>query len=147
MRPALGVMRPMANLISVVFPAPLGPTNSVGGPASIAKLTPDTMVCPPAANTTFSKVMGNVVGRSRISSSRMMLRPVAQSPGQRIDRQNDANQHAAEGDCQGQVPFGRFECDGRGHDACKTIDVAANDHDRTDFCRGPAEAGERNGHE
>src|SRR5262249_44165701 len=147
MRPALGVMSPMANLISVVFPAPLGPTNSVGGPASIAKLTPDTMDRPPAANATFSKVMGNVVGRSRISSSRMMLGPVAQSPGQRIDCENDANQHGAEGDRQGQVPFGRFERDGRGHDACKTVDVAADDHDRTDFCRGPAKAGQCNGYE
>src|SRR5262245_32717621 len=140
-------MSPMANLISVVFPAPLGPTNSVGGPASIAKLTPDTMVRPPAANATFSKVIGNVLGRSRISSSRMTLGPVAQSPCQRIDRQNDANQHGAEADCQGQVPLGSFQCDGRGHDACKTIDVAADNHDRADFCRGPAEAGERNGYE
>src|SRR5262245_2150807 len=146
MRPALGLRSPMANLISVVFPAPLGPTNTVGGPASIAKLTPDTMGRPPAINATFSKVMGNVVGRSRISSC-MMLGPVAQSPGQRVDRENDANQHGAEADRQRQVPFGRFECDGRGHDARETIDVAADDHNRTDFCRGSAEAGERNGYE
>src|SRR5262245_1592886 len=124
MRPAVGVTRPMANLIKVVFPAPFGPTNRVGGPASIEKLTPDTMDRPPAANATFSNLMGNVVGRSRISSSRMMLGPVAHSPGQRIDRENDANQHGAEANRQGQVPLGRFQCNGRGHDPREAINVA-----------------------
>src|SRR5262245_45577358 len=124
MRPALGMSKPMANLIRVVFPAPFGPTSNVGGPASMQTLMSDTIDRPPVAKATFSNAIGSMVGRSRIRSSRMMLGPVAQRPGQRIDREDHADQHGAEADRQGQIPFGRFKCYGRGHGSCKAVDVA-----------------------
>src|SRR5262245_4358996 len=91
--PAVGVSRPMANLMSVVLPEPLGPISTVGGPASIVSVTSRRMQVSPAAKATESKTIGSVLARSRIWLSGMTLGPAAHGPGHCVDDEDHDDQH------------------------------------------------------
>src|SRR5688572_24942516 len=118
MLPAVGARRPMASLMSVVLPEPLGPISTVGGPASSDRLTLRRMQVSPAVKVTVSKTMGSVVGRSRIGWSRalsgMALGPAAHRPGHGVDHEDHGDQHQAEADRERQVALGGLERDGGG---------------------------------
>src|SRR6185295_16473164 len=96
MRPAIGVSKPIASFKSDVLPEPLGPRRMVGNPALIESVTSRRTCATPAVNATFSKRIGSVVGRSRTGLSRMTFGPAPYRPGQRIDRQDHADQHEPE---------------------------------------------------
>src|SRR5262245_28745754 len=133
MLPAVGVSRPVASLMSVVLPEPLGPIRTVGEPASSSSVTSRRMQVSPAAKATESKTMGSVLVRSRIALSGMALRPAAHGPGHGIHNEDHRDQHQAEADGERQVAFGGFQRDGGGHHAREAVDVAADDHHRANL--------------
>ena len=61
--------------------------------------------------------------------------------------QDHADQHEAEPDGERQIALRCLERDGRRHHAREAVDVAADDHDRANLGRRPAEAGEQDGDE
>src|SRR5512145_1605123 len=127
MLPAVGASSPMASLMRVVLPEPLGPISTVGGPASSDRLTSyrirvDRLTLrrtrvSPAEKATASKTMGSVLVRSRTALSSMALGPAAHAPGHGVDDEDHRDQHEPQPDGERQVALGGLERDGGGHHA------------------------------
>jgi hypothetical protein len=77
MRPDVGANSPMASRISVLLPAPFGPTSTVGAPASTCSEMPRTRVTSRASADTPSNTSGRSLTGGRMLSPRESRRPGA----------------------------------------------------------------------
>jgi hypothetical protein len=68
MRPADGRESPMQIRSRLVFPAPFGPTMSVGGPGAIARFSESRILVAPASSETPASTSGRSLDGARIVS-------------------------------------------------------------------------------
>src|SRR5580704_7176849 len=146
-RPRLGGTRPMARRISVLLPEPLGPIRTVGAPPRNATDICATIGTWPASSETLSRTMGNSFDGARMVSPRLDFADAPHTPRGRIDDYDQGDEDEAEPQGEGKIALRGFKRDRGRHRAGEAVNIAADDHHRSDLRRGAPEAGQQRRHQ
>src|SRR3954466_8050061 len=86
----------MARRSSVLLPDPFGPSRTVGVAVARSRLTSSRIVAPPTHNEAFSSLTGRSLTGARMGSTCANFAKAPGAPGQRIDGDDQRDEHQPE---------------------------------------------------